>query len=92
MLRFFTVSRLALNTNLIFEIGSSKCLNEKSCSSKIRKSPDLIKLPKILNSFFNPILYFGILGIYFSVPFYKKISNKLLLFMIKLTFIGEKYD
>jgi hypothetical protein len=29
MLRFFTVSRLALNTNLIFEIGSSyiKLLN-----------------------------------------------------------------
>ena len=30
MLRFFTVSRLALNTNLIFEIGSNKfvfCLN-----------------------------------------------------------------
>jgi hypothetical protein len=25
MLRFFTVSRLALNTNLIFEIGSKKC-------------------------------------------------------------------
>ena len=26
MLRFFTISRLALNTNLIFEIGSCKNL------------------------------------------------------------------
>jgi hypothetical protein len=26
MLRFFTVSRLALNTNLIFEIGSNNIL------------------------------------------------------------------
>ena len=26
MLRFFTVSRLALKTNLIFEIGSDYCL------------------------------------------------------------------
>ena len=28
MLRFFTVSRLALNTNLIFEIGSSPILSD----------------------------------------------------------------
>ena len=30
MLRFFTVSRLALNSNLIFEIGSNKCCNKNS--------------------------------------------------------------
>ena len=29
MLRFFTVSRLALNTNLIFEIGSNKSVTKK---------------------------------------------------------------
>jgi len=28
MLRFFTVSRLALNSNLIFEIGSSYILSD----------------------------------------------------------------
>jgi hypothetical protein len=31
MLRFFTVSRLALNTNLIFEIGSNKKYLAKYC-------------------------------------------------------------
>jgi hypothetical protein len=34
MLCFFTVSRLALNTNLIFEIGSKIRLSNISCSSR----------------------------------------------------------
>ncbi len=39
MLRFFTVSRLALNPNLIFEIGSNKfvfCLNRLFFQALIR--------------------------------------------------------
>ena len=34
MLRFFTVSRLALNPNLIFEIGS-KCCNDRQLINRI---------------------------------------------------------
>jgi hypothetical protein len=36
MLRFFTVSRLALNTNLIFETGFNR-INVKAEDSRIKK-------------------------------------------------------
>ena len=35
MLRFFTVSRLALNSNLIFEIGSSKSSTKPTLQNRM---------------------------------------------------------
>ncbi len=42
MLRFFTVSRLALNTNLIFEIGSNKWREAMMQLEDIRDNEDLL--------------------------------------------------
>ncbi len=42
MLRFFTVSRLALNTNLIFEIGSNKWREAMMQLENIRDNEDLL--------------------------------------------------